>query len=93
MELVAAVDLEGAPPRTGVEPDGSVLAVASVAGDVILMRASGDVVQRLKHGAAATSLAWSPDSTHIAAASWGEMRVWRASDGESARVVAGRYTR
>ena len=91
VELVAAVDLEGgASAGPAWSPDGSVLAVASVAGDVILMRASGDVVQRLKHGAAATSLAWSPDSTHIAAASWGEMRVWRASDGrESARVVAG----
>lgn len=91
VELVAGVEL-GARASVGPawNPDGSMLACGAESGQVLVVSVSGEMVRALDHGVAPTSLAWSPEGHYLAAASWGEMKVWRVAGGSQvARVVSG----
>lgn len=91
VELVASLELDGrASAGPAWSPDGSMLAVSTESGQIVVVDADGKPVHTLSHGVVATSLAWSPEASHLATASWGEMKVWRASDGSQVtRMVSG----
>lgn len=71
-------------------PDGSVFAVAGRDGSIVLCDRAGQVVRRLKYGNYVGTMAFAPDSKHIAAS--GPERViklWRIEDGAEVAVFHG----